>query len=86
VLIVDLDVLDGATVDRARQLLAAADPRGFTLVDLRTVLFCDSVGLSAIVEVYQRHREAGGVLRLQAVNEQPGLLLRVTGLDAHLLE
>jgi len=78
--------LDLGTHEAVIELLSTVDPTGSTVIDFSEVTFCDSLGLRAVIDVYARHREAGGTLRVRSLGSQPSELLAVTGLDAHLVE
>lgn len=86
VIMLPFESLDMGTHEELLELLSSVDPRGSTVIDFSEVTFCDSLGLRAVIEVYARHREAGGTLRVRSLRPQPSELLAVTGLDAHLLE
>ncbi|MBD3886658.1 STAS domain-containing protein [Phormidium tenue FACHB-886] len=51
------------------------------LLNCQEVTFMDSSGLSALVMVLKKVREAGGDLLLCSINHQVRLLLELTGMD-----
>jgi len=55
--------------------------RGPVVLDLTAVTFIGSVGLSLLVEHNQRHRDAGGVLRVVAGNRFVARAIVMTGLS-----
>ncbi|MFF8592960.1 STAS domain-containing protein [Streptomyces sp. NPDC015220] len=78
----DLD-LDSAVQLReaADAVLAGPEQPRLVVVDCAALEFCDSTGISCLVQIYQRLSARGGTLRLAAL---PGALARMfmlTGLD-----
>ncbi|REE95922.1 anti-anti-sigma factor [Thermomonospora umbrina] len=63
----------------ARVLLTHRRPR--VVLDLADLTFCDSSGLSVLIEAHKRLRAAAGGLILSGVTGQPALLLERTGLN-----
>jgi anti-sigma B factor antagonist len=77
--------LDLAVAPRVRQVVVAAlDPgRGVpqVVLDLGSVHFVDSSGLGVVLGVLRRVRQAGGTLRVVAVESQVVGLFELLGLD-----
>ena len=60
---------------------AVAGGRPRVVVDLAGVEFMDSSGLGALIASLKTARQAGGDLRIAAVNEQVALVLQLSNLD-----
>jgi len=56
-----------------------------TVVDAAGISFCDASGIGALVRAANHARRAGGTLTLVNVSPQLGRLLRVVGLEDHLV-
>jgi anti-sigma B factor antagonist len=56
------------------------------LVDLRLLMFCDSVGLSALIHGYHACHAAGGSFRVTGDTGLVNRLLRVTGVRGLLID
>ncbi len=80
--------VDGQLVVTNRQefkqavLDAVADGARTVVVDFANAGYIDSSGLGALVSLSKRIREAGGDLRLAALNEDLRTLFELTRLDA----
>lgn len=76
--------LDLATVQPARDRLAGLDlhRRQIVELDLSDVTYCDSSGLSLLVEVREALDSSGGQLVLRGVSDRLRRALEITGLDA----
>jgi anti-sigma B factor antagonist len=75
-----LDLLSAAEV-KAALTAAVADGSKYLVVDLSAVPFVDSSGLGALIGGLRAAREAGGDLRLAALNDQAAAVLKLTTLD-----
>jgi anti-sigma B factor antagonist len=73
--------LDAFTVGQLRQAMAALADSPQLIIELSSVTFVDSAGLSALVGGIRRTRELGGEVAIAC--NRPGLLdlLRSTGFD-----
>ena len=72
--------LDCASAPRLRQVLdGVADDRR-AVVDLRSTEFVDCAGISALVVAYERRRQLGGELVLEAPSTAARRVLQLTGL------
>ena len=60
---------------------AVQSGRNRVVVDLAGVEFMDSSGLGALIASLKTARQAGGDLRIAAVNEQVALVLQLSNLD-----
>src|SRR5205807_732845 len=73
--------LDCASAPRLRQVLdGVADDRRRVVVDLRSTEFVDCAGISALVVAYERRRQLGGELVLEAPSRAARRVLQLTGL------
>ena len=52
------------------------------IVDLSSVRFIDSTGLSVLVRAHRRLAHNGGTLVVRSPSEMAGRVLRITGLDS----
>jgi anti-sigma B factor antagonist len=75
----DLDMVS-APMLRGALLDPNLDPTCPLIVDLRTVTFIDSTGLSALVAGSRRFADAGGQMRVVVTSPHVLGVLRVTGL------
>ncbi len=76
----ELDLANAPELDRRLRLAEAAGTR--VVVDLRSVAFIDSTGLSALVASRERHRERGAAgPALVVVDGQVRRVLELTGCD-----
>jgi anti-anti-sigma factor len=75
--------IDITSANNLKQVLADHIGAGHSrlVVDLQSVSFVDSSGLSALVSGLRLARRAGGDLRLAAPGEQPKAVLGLTSLD-----
>ena len=62
------------------QEIDAVLPRSLT-VDCSGVTFMDSSGIAVLLRLWQRMEALGGSLRVVALREQPGRVLRAAGLE-----
>ncbi|MFI9152549.1 STAS domain-containing protein [Streptomyces sp. NPDC053367] len=75
--------IDHDTCDTLRHALdAAGTPRPRVIVDMRQVTFMDSSGINVFIAAHRTLDEAGGWLRLAAVDESVMRTLSIVGLDA----
>jgi anti-sigma B factor antagonist len=73
--------LDCASAPQLRQVLdGVAGDRRDVLVDLRSTEFVDCAGISALVIAYERRRQLGGELVLEAPSAAARRVLDLTGL------
>ncbi len=77
--------LDCASAPRLGQVLArlADDPRDI-VVDLRSTEFVDCAGIGAVADAYDRRRQRGEGLVLEAPSEAARRVLELTGLAEHI--
>ncbi|MGW4116316.1 STAS domain-containing protein [Actinosynnema sp. NPDC004786] len=76
----DLDVVTAKLLfDQGCWLLA--DGHRDLLLDMSGLTFCDSSGLSTIINLWQRAEQAGGDLALVAITDRLAGMLRVTATD-----
>ncbi|WP_079178779.1 STAS domain-containing protein [Streptomyces humi] len=74
--------IDHDTGDTLRRALETSGvPRPRTVVDLHQVTFMDSSGINIFIAAHRALSEAGGWLRLAAVNESVMRTLSIVGLD-----
>jgi anti-sigma B factor antagonist len=68
---------------RLREVVAEEVGAGHhhVVIDMAGVEFVDSTGLGALVGCLKLARQAGGDLRIAAVNDQVRMLLKLTGMD-----
>jgi anti-sigma B factor antagonist len=78
VVIVPPREIDLATANELREEILANDPRHTIVVDLRTVTFCDSTGLAALLTGLQHTSKAGGQLILRYPAPAVARLLEIT--------
>jgi anti-sigma B factor antagonist len=80
----ELDI--ASAPDLREQLLGLLRPASARLVvDLSRVSFCDASGLAVLVGTGRQAQLLGGFMRLAAVPAEVSRILRITGLDRHLL-
>jgi anti-anti-sigma factor len=72
--------------DKADELLACVDrlDRRQVVLDLDSTEVLDSAGLSALLDVQDSLRDAGGQLRIATTNRTNRKILEITRLDRHL--
>ena len=77
--------LDCASAPRLSQMLAdlADDPRDL-VVDLQSTEFVDCAGLGPLVVAFERRRQVGAELVLEAPSRAAGRVLALTGLAEHI--
>lgn len=86
VLVAAAGEVDISTVPRLRAVLDSAAAEGLrVIIDLEEVTFIDASGLGALAGAAGRAVAAGGTLHVAAVSSRVRRLLKVTGLDRHLL-
>ena len=75
--------IDRDSREQLRRAAEAALERGRRrlILDLSAVTFCDSGGLSLLVDLHRRTRERDGWLRLVAVPPYLGSIFRITRLE-----
>ena len=75
--------IDVTIADSVREELLAILDRGATLViaDLSKTEFCDSAGVSALVQPYRRARTSGSLMRLVVSTPSVQRVLSITGVD-----
>lgn len=75
--------LNGRHADRVEQLFREMSTRGVecVVVNLREVPFIDSRGLATLIAGYEVFGGRAKNFRLAAVQEQPQLVLELTGFD-----
>jgi anti-sigma B factor antagonist len=74
--------LDLANADQMREALAAAATQHTTtVVDMTANTFCDSSGISALIEAHKQAQAAGGEIRLVMTSPQVRRVFKVTGVD-----
>jgi anti-sigma B factor antagonist len=75
--------IDVTIADSVREELLAILDRGATLLiaDLSKTEFCDSAGLSALVQTYRRAGPSGSPLRLVVTTPAVQRVLSITGVD-----
>ncbi|MFF3216992.1 STAS domain-containing protein [Streptomyces sp. NPDC002886] len=67
--------------DAAEKELAGGRQEGPVVVDCSALTFCDSSGIGALVQLYQRLSADGRVLRLASVPAATARLFAITGLN-----
>jgi anti-anti-sigma factor len=73
--------LDCASAPQLRQVLdRVAEDRRDVVVDLRSTEFVDCAGIGALVVAYERRRQLGGELVLEAPSTAVRRVLQLTGL------
>ncbi|MEX0271865.1 STAS domain-containing protein [Leptolyngbyaceae cyanobacterium UHCC 1019] len=77
------NILDSASTASLSQDIDNALQAGVKqmLIDLQSVSFIDSSGLGGLVSSFKSVRLSGGTLSLCSINEQPRMLLEITGID-----
>lgn len=76
----DVDLHTAPTLrERARAVVEEGAPH--LVLDLARVGFVDSTGLSALIDLLQAARAAGGSLRLAAVPDRLTRMVTTTGID-----
>lgn len=77
------NILDSASTASLSQDIENALQAGVKqmLIDLQGVTFIDSSGLGGLVSSFKSVRSSGGTLSLCSINEQPRMLLEITGID-----
>lgn len=75
--------LDMATGDTFRHLIRSTIAAGHSnmVVDMSGVAFCDSEGLSALVDATRHAETAGGLLTLVGLHPRVAKVIRITCLD-----
>jgi len=63
-------------------LQSVIDDATRVVVDLSSVRFIDSTGLSLLVRAHRRLRNAGGTFAVRSPSEMAARVLEITGLDA----
>jgi anti-sigma B factor antagonist len=75
--------IDVTTADAVREELLAILDQGVTLLvaDLSKTEFCDSAGVSALVQTYRRASASGNPMRLVVATPAVRRVLSITGVD-----
>ncbi|QMU76826.1 STAS domain-containing protein [Streptacidiphilus sp. PB12-B1b] len=67
--------------EAADAVLAEPQPAPLVVVDCTALEYCDSTGITGLIQIHQRLAGHGGVLRLAAVPASVARIFELTGLD-----